>query len=190
MPAVSHGLVSDRRFGIGGCPGSDEFFLDLFSYQLKPRFGANRAVLKVFNLRLQLIYPIFGGAKITRELICHGLGALASVVRKVGCLLQHGNDGKPRLLQRIAVDTPLFLRCKFEDLFGSIDRALIDGCRLRVPPRLTAGRRIRLPLVMRRARAPRSMSCDGRRWVFAPEKGFEGPELAKMRSIQLSMANS
>jgi hypothetical protein len=23
------------------------------------------------------------------------------------------------------------------------------------------------------------MSCDGRRWVFAPEKGFEGPELGK-----------
>jgi hypothetical protein len=64
-----------RRFGAGGYHRSDQFIFD----QVKPRFGAIRAVPEVFNLRLQLLYPIFDGSKITRKLICPGLGALATV---------------------------------------------------------------------------------------------------------------
>ena len=65
-PSVCGPSGSDHRFGKGGRHWSNEFFVELFSNQVKPRFGASRAIVEVFNLRLQLIYPIFGGSKITR----------------------------------------------------------------------------------------------------------------------------
>ena len=175
---------SDHRFGTGGCHRSDEFFVDLFSNQLKPRFGASRAIVEVFNLRLQQIYPIFGGSKITRQLICQGLSALTSVVRQVGCLLKHGNDGESGLLQRIAVEPPLFLRCKFEDPFSNVNRALIYGCRLRTPPRVTVQRPgIPLPLEVVRGRLdPSAATCVD--VSSHPRKSSRSRNWKKMSSTQ------
>src|SRR6266508_1652560 len=111
-----------HRRPVTDCRRTDELFLDLSLYQLEPRFGANGAILEVFDLRLELVDPIFGGTKLT------------------GCLLQRGKDGAAELIHRIAVNTSRFLRCKFEHFFGDVDRASIDGCWLHVPPRMTAQR--------------------------------------------------
>jgi hypothetical protein len=77
---------------------------------------------------------------------------------------------------------------EFEDLVRYADRALTDGCRLQVAPRVTA-RRPRIPLRFashtrqRRerstsgARAPRCRSQDWRRCTHAPQHELELPKL-------------
>jgi hypothetical protein len=63
------------------------------------------------------------------------------------------------LLQRIALEPPLFLRCKFEDPFSNVNRALIHGCQLRTPPRVTV-QRPGIPLPLSHAKAARPIRCD------------------------------
>jgi hypothetical protein len=78
-------LTKRRLLEAGGCDWSDELFLDLLLNYLKPPFGANRPTLEMFKLGLQLIYSIFGGAKLHRKLMRqrHGSVALAHLMRSM-----------------------------------------------------------------------------------------------------------
>ena len=105
----------------------DELFLDLFLYHLKPPFGANSTILEVFNLGLELVYPIFGGSQLDRNLVRHAHGAVAIVAPKIGYPLKHSNDPTPERIHQITVITRLFLRRKPRDLVGRVGRARIHA---------------------------------------------------------------
>src|SRR6266545_2951851 len=113
------------------------------------------------------------------KLVCHP-GAFTIVVREIGSLLKHGNNGVAGLIHRIAVDARLSLRCKFEYLFGRVDRGLVRGWRLHVPLRVTTRRaraNVPLPLATGLTRKVQSRSCDVRRWLFA---GKPSVDVAKL----------
>jgi hypothetical protein len=80
---------------------------------LEPGFSANRAILRLLDLGLQVIDTIFGGVKLTRR------------------LSQPGDDGATGMVGDVVVDGPYSLRRKLENTardiairFGAITRTI------------------------------------------------------------------
>src|SRR5215470_15649235 len=112
----------------GGGPGRDELILDLFLDHLEPHFGVSSTILKVFNLRPQLVHLTLDGSKLSRESVGQIHGAVTVGFRHVGRLLKCSNDRRSGPICRIAIIAPPDLT----SLLGRSRRALIH----RWPPSL------------------------------------------------------
>jgi len=71
---------------------SEEFLLDLLEDPHHPALGAQRAILKVLDLRLELLCTVLGLAQLQRQLMRKVESAIAVFLGGTGGLIEQPDD--------------------------------------------------------------------------------------------------